>query len=123
MMNTNPKVTGVYYTYKGDEETMKGLVAEHGAVVTRCIPAKCRFRWSKQPISSVGAGGPMQNYEGGVFGGCTSDQTDHAVTVVGYGTDAATGDDYGVGSFISHLHRSRLLENQELLGQLLGGAG
>ena len=38
MMNTNTKVTGVYYTYKGDEETMKGLVAEHGAVVTRCIP-------------------------------------------------------------------------------------
>ena len=69
------------------------------------MPEKCRFRWSKQPISSVGAGGPMQNYEGGVFGGCTSDQTDHAVTVVGYGTDAATGDDdYGVGSFIFHLH-------------------
>ena len=34
-MNTNTKVTGVYYTYEGDEETMKGLVAEHGAVVTR----------------------------------------------------------------------------------------
>jgi len=75
--NQGAKVTGVYYTYKGDEETLKGLVAEHGAVVT-----------------SVGAGGPMQNYEGGVFGGCTSDQTDHAVTVVGYGTDAATGVDY-----------------------------
>ena len=28
---------------------------------------------------------------------------------------------YGVGSFM--FHRSRLLENQELLGQLLGGAG
>ena len=28
----------MYYTYKGDEETLKGLVAEHGAVVTRCIP-------------------------------------------------------------------------------------
>ena len=88
------------------------------------MPEKCHFLWSKQPISSVGAGGPMQNYEGGVFGGCTSDQTDHAVTVVGYGTDAATGDDdFGVGSFMFHLHRSRLLENQELLGQLLGGAG
>ena len=33
--NMNIKVTGVYYTYEGDEETMKGLVAEHGAVVTR----------------------------------------------------------------------------------------
>merc|ERR1711881_806005 len=26
--------------------------------------------------------------------GCTSDSTDHAVTVVGYGTDSATGLDY-----------------------------
>ena len=82
-------------------------------------------------VFSVRAGGEMQNYKGGVFGGCnhdfppnlllqyfslnpsptfsnlsqilpklasnffagcTSDQTDHAVTVVGYGTDAATGD-------------------------------
>ena len=42
---TNVKVTDVYYKYDGDEETMKGLVAEHGAVVTRCIPAKCHFRW------------------------------------------------------------------------------
>ena len=31
---TNVKVTDVYYKYDGDEETMKGLVAEHGAVVT-----------------------------------------------------------------------------------------
>lgn len=75
--NQGAKVTGVYYTYDGDEETMKGLVAEHGAVVT-----------------SVRAGGALQNYEGGVFGGCTSDQTDHAVTVVGYGTDPATGVDF-----------------------------
>merc|ERR1712039_843112 len=55
----------------------KGLVAKHGAVVT-----------------SVGASGPFQDYEGGIFAGCTSDQTDHAVTVVGYGTDSATGMDY-----------------------------
>ena len=31
---TNVKVTDVYYKYDGDEETLKGLVAEHGAVVT-----------------------------------------------------------------------------------------
>merc|ERR1712004_825233 len=41
-----------------------------------------------------GASGPFQDYEGGIFAGCTSDQTDHAVTVVGYGTDSATGMDY-----------------------------
>ena len=42
-------------------------------------------------IVSVRAAGELQNYEGGVFGGCNSTQTDHAVTVVGYGTDAASG--------------------------------
>jgi len=77
LYNQGAKVTGVYFTYDGDEETMKSLVAEHGAVVT-----------------SVRAGGEMQNYKGGVFAGCTSDQTDHAVTVVGYGTDAVSGLDY-----------------------------
>jgi len=56
---------------------MKGLVAKHGAVVT-----------------SVRSSGPFQEYEGGVFAGCTSDSTDHAVTVVGYGTDSASGLDY-----------------------------
>merc|ERR1712012_1072795 len=52
--NQGAKVSGVYYTYSGDEETLKGLVAKHGAVVT-----------------SVGASGPFQDYEGGIFAGCT----------------------------------------------------
>ena len=64
-----------YYTYSGDEDTLKGLVAQHGAVVT-----------------SVNADGPFQDYAGGVFAGCTSSSTNHAVTVVGYGTD--NGEDY-----------------------------
>jgi hypothetical protein len=75
--NQGAKVSGSYYTYEGDEETMKGLVAKHGAVVT-----------------SVRSSGPFQEYEGGVFAGCTSDSTDHAVTVVGYGTDSASGLDF-----------------------------
>ena len=28
------QVSGSYYTYSGDEETLKALVVEHGAVVT-----------------------------------------------------------------------------------------
>ena len=28
------QVSGSYYTYSGDEDTLKALVAEHGAVVT-----------------------------------------------------------------------------------------
>ena len=73
--NQGAKVTKSYYTYAGDEETMKKLVIEHGAVVT-----------------SVCSTGPFEEYEGGVFSGCTSDFTDHAVAVVGYGTD--NGVDY-----------------------------
>ena len=69
------KVTGSYYTYSGTEEKLKALVAEHGAVIT-----------------SVAAAGPFQNYGGGIFSGCTSSSTDHAVTVVGYGSE--NGEDY-----------------------------
>merc|ERR1719266_2471713 len=74
--NQGAKVTDSYYSYKGDEETLKKLVHEHGAVVT-----------------AVKAEGPFQDYSGGIFAGCPkSDSTDHAVTVVGYGT--ANGVDY-----------------------------
>ena len=36
--------------------------------------------------------GPFQDYGGGVFAGCTSSDTNHAVTVVGYGSEG--GQDY-----------------------------
>jgi len=68
--NQGAKVTESYYTYKGDEETLKKLVYKHGAVVT-----------------AVKAAGPFQDYAGGIFAGCTSSEPDHAVTVVGYGTE------------------------------------
>jgi len=70
VFNQGAGVTDYYYTYNGDEETMKALVAQHGAVVT-----------------SVNADGPFMNYGGGIFAGCTSSETNHAVTVVGYGTE------------------------------------
>jgi len=73
--NQGAQVSDYYYTYRGDEETMARLVAEHGAVVT-----------------SVNADGPFMDYGGGVFAGCTSSDTNHAVTVVGYGSD--NGQDY-----------------------------
>ena len=73
--NQGAQVSDYYYTYRGDEGTMAKLVAEHGAVVT-----------------SVNADGPFMDYGGGVFAGCTSSDTNHAVTVVGYGSD--NGQDY-----------------------------
>jgi len=68
--NQGAKVTDSFYSYRGDEETLKKLVFKHGAVTT-----------------SVAAVGPFQDYSGGIFAGCTSSNTDHAVTVVGYGTE------------------------------------
>ena len=73
--NQGARVSDYYYTYNGDEETLKSLVARHGAVVT-----------------SVNADSPFMEYGGGIFAGCTSDATNHAVTVVGYGTE--NGEDY-----------------------------
>merc|ERR1739848_125572 len=68
--------SGAYWTESGDEATLKKLVATHGAVVT-----------------GVAAAGPFSQYKGGIFAGCSSNaQTDHAVTVVGYGTE--NGVDY-----------------------------
>jgi len=90
--NKGAKVTGSFYTYSGDEEALKGLVATHGAVVT-----------------SVASAGPFQEYKAGIFEGCTSSDTDHAVTVVGYGTDNGVdywliknswGPDWGENGFI-----------------------
>merc|ERR1719422_551498 len=73
--NQGAEITKSWWTKDGDEETLKKLVAKHGAVV-----------------STVMASGPFQNYEGGVFAGCTGDDLDHAITVVGYGTE--NGQDY-----------------------------
>ena len=90
--NTGAKIVGNYYSYSGDEEKLKALVAEHGAVVT-----------------GVAAAGPFSNYGGGIFSGCTSSEQDHAVTVVGYGTSDGEdywliknswGSDWGEGGFI-----------------------
>merc|ERR1711955_77942 len=68
----NQKQCGSYYTYGGDEELMKQLVYEHGAVV-----------------ATVKAAGPFGSYNGqGVFSGCyPGTSTDHAISVVGYGTE------------------------------------
>merc|ERR1719219_1999473 len=69
-------VSGAYWTESGDEETLKKLVATHGAVVT-----------------GVAAAGAFSKYKGGIFSGCSSSaQPDHAVAVVGYGTE--NGVDY-----------------------------
>merc|ERR1719193_1533991 len=69
--NQGVRISDSYYTYRGDEDLMKKLVFQHGAVV-----------------ASVKSKGPFQQYKGGVFAGCPrSDKTDHAITVVGYGRD------------------------------------
>ena len=100
-----------YYTYSGDEEKLKALVAEHGAVVTSGEKHSKYFYFIFSEIfsSSVAAAGPFSNYGGGVFSGCTTSKQDHAVAVVGYGTTNGEdywliknswGSDWGEGGFI-----------------------
>merc|ERR1719360_46125 len=64
------QITNNYYTYSGDEESLKELVYTYGAVV-----------------STVQAEGDFSDYSSGVFAGCSGSATDHAITVVGYGTE------------------------------------
>ena len=56
-----------------NEDKLKTLVATKGAVVVAIYASDPAFN----------------NYANGVFDGCTSTTADHAVTVVGYGTDPA----------------------------------
>jgi len=75
--NQGARVNDYYYTWSSDEELLKQMVYEHGAVYT-----------------SVGVYSPFFSYGGGVFAGCEPDQkTNHAVVVVGYGTTKG-GEDY-----------------------------
>merc|ERR1712110_412225 len=71
------KVSSMDYTYSCDEDTLKQLVYEHGSVVTAVYASDTSF----------------SNYAEGVYDDCTSTQEDHAVLVVGYGTDT-DGTDY-----------------------------
>merc|ERR1712212_98754 len=71
VFNQGARITDSYYTYQGDENLMKKLVYQHGAVV-----------------AAVKSQGPFSPYEGGVFAGCPpTERVDHAITVVGYGRE------------------------------------
>ena len=70
--NQGARITTYYYTGRGNEENLKRLVYQHGAVLV-----------------AVAANGNFQRYRGGIFSGCSaSDRINHAVVVVGYGTQA-----------------------------------
>jgi len=75
--NFGAEITENYYTYSGTEDVLKELVFKHGAV-----------------MGTVQASGPFGSYKGGVFAGCDPNRVslDHAITVVGYGTE--NGVDY-----------------------------
>ena len=90
--NQGVKISSAYYTYNADEETMKALVYANGAVGT-----------------GVNADTGFGEYSGGVYAGCDSTATNHAVTVVGYGTEDGVdywlvknswGDSWGESGYI-----------------------
>ena len=72
--NQGAKVENMFFTFgNGTENLLKTLVYTHGAVTT-----------------TINTDGGFKLYKQGIFDGCTSQQTDHAVTVVGYGTENGT---------------------------------
>jgi len=76
--NQGAHISGVYHTYRGNEEQMKELVFKHGAVIAGMYASLTAFE---------------VDYKGGIFDGCPpGERIDHAVTVVGYGTEG--GVDY-----------------------------
>jgi len=75
-LNQGAKVSGSYFTYGGNEELLKQLVYEHGAVLV-----------------AIHVDGGLQNYGGGIYSGCAANVgINHGVAVVGYGTE--NGKDY-----------------------------
>ena len=60
------------------EDRLQTLVATYGSAATAIYASDKAFG----------------NYANGVFNGCTSQPNNHAVLVVGYGTDSASGLDY-----------------------------
>jgi len=77
-LNQGAQVNDYFYTNNGNEEMLKKLVAEHGAV-----------------LIAVHADSTFSYYGGGILSRCSKNgrwDLNHAVTVVGYGTDG--GKDY-----------------------------
>merc|ERR1712123_446348 len=68
--NQGAMVSDHFYTYSGDEETLKKMVYDKGAVNV-----------------GVDANQAFLSYSGGIFDSCYSDSINHAVAIVGYGTE------------------------------------
>jgi len=91
--NTGAKVTKALTDYSCNEDKLKKLVYKYGAVATGIYASDNSFG----------------NYNKGVFDTCSSTQINHAVTVVGYGTESGKpywlvknswGDNWGDGGYI-----------------------
>merc|ERR1719233_1986187 len=107
------KVTGVFGDYSEQQFVDCGY-GQYGANGCNGAPVFSYVKWAAKSGKSLThestypylntnpkltcpanlkAEGPFQEYSGGIFAGCPkSDSTDHAVTVVGYGTEG--GQDY-----------------------------
>ena len=72
------KITEMNKANEIDEETLKALVYHHGAVQTSIAAHDDSFK----------------HYDGGIYEGCTTKNTNHGVVLVGYGTE--DGVDYWI---------------------------
>merc|ERR1712002_704775 len=68
--SSGAKITKSIVEYRCNADKLKSLVHAHGAVLV-----------------AIDASGSFGSYKGGVFKGCASTNINHAVTVVGYGSE------------------------------------
>ena len=107
-----------------DQAKATPLVTTNAETVTSDSVAAMQERLTIQPVS-VGvdaAGFRFQAYKSGVFDGQCGTNLDHATLVVGYGTDATTGQNYWVmknswGSSWGDQGYMRLVQNGDGPGQ------
>ena len=72
------RITGGKVAYAVDEELLKKLVYLHGAVQTSVSARDNSFK----------------HYRGGIYAGCSSNNTNHGMVIVGYGTE--DGEDFWI---------------------------
>ena len=81
------------------DETPNATVAEYGVIKynpnsVHQIKAEL---WARGPVVAVVNGKPLHDYHGGIYKNETADKhTTHAVSIVGWGVEKESGDEYWI---------------------------
>lgn len=89
-----PNATVAEYGEVGGEGILSDLFGEDYAVKTHKIKAEI---FARGPVATTINAGPLRDYQGGILDDDTaSSQTNHIVSITGFGKDPDTGKDYWI---------------------------